>query len=146
MQRSHGFFWSEFGLVLPEITFHQYFFNGMQLILKHDVWVVQWEIILKDVQRDGVLAMDQMCNVKCVACSDDRTENYHPNSAVLQRFLVSLGSLFWFYCSQIYCFGSVSLLSSVLFPAAASCCFQQKNVLISPRYTTWSAVNSSRHS
>lgn len=58
--------------------------------------------------------MDQMCNVKCVACSDDRTENYHPNSAVLQRFLVSLGSLFWLLLANLLFWFRLTALISVV--------------------------------
>ncbi len=36
--------------------------------------------------------------------------------SVLWSILASLNSLFWFYGLQLYCFGSVSLLTSTLFP------------------------------
>lgn len=40
-------------------------------------------------------------------------------SSALSNILVSFSSLFRFYSPQLYCFGSLSLLPSILFPTAA---------------------------
>lgn len=58
--------------------------------------------------------IDKMTNVKQVARIDKSTENNHPTvqfPIALQRDLVFLGSLFWFFSPQLNSFGS--LLSSV---------------------------------
>ncbi len=41
----------------------------------------------------------------------------------MQSFIAYFSSLFWFYGLQLYCFGSLSPLSSVLFPDVTSCWF-----------------------
>ncbi len=50
--------------------------------------------------------------------------------SALWSVLMSLSSQFWFYSSQIYRFGSVSLLSSTLFPETAGSHFSKKAIYI----------------
>lgn len=62
-----------------------------------------------------LLTVDQLavCNVKAVAHSDKLIENYHLTllcPSALSPILALCSSLFWFYCPQLYCYGSVSVL------------------------------------
>lgn len=61
-----------------------------------------------------------ICNMKRAACSDKITQNHHYTHAIPSspaEFLVSFSFWFWFYSPQLYCFDSLSLLSSASFMA-----------------------------
>lgn len=64
-----------------------------------------------------IITVDQMamCNMKGVSQSDKHINNY----SCTQLFV---SSLFWIYTLHLYCFNSLSLLLSTLFPAAEGRC------------------------
>ncbi len=75
-----------------------------------------------------------MRNVKGVTCSDKPTKNHPPTlqlPSALQSFLASFSSLFGFTACNL-CFGSLSPLTSTLFPAAAG----NVRALINSLYST----------
>ncbi len=75
-----------------------------------------WANFLKLLQ--STFYINNGLDVKGVACSDKITEYYHLTlqfPSVLQSVLASFSSLFWFNSLQLYCFDSVSPLSSALF-------------------------------
>ncbi len=91
-----------------------------------------------------VLTIDQMtlCNVKGVPGSDEPTENYHPTlqfPSALRSILASFSSLFWFSGPQLCYSGSLSPLSSILFPVAAGVLFSKGALIL---YATCPARDS----
>lgn len=67
-------------------------------------------------------------NLIVITRSDKPTENYHQtlqSPSVLGSVLASFSQLFWFQGPQLYCFYSLSLLSSTSFQDASGNCFQK---------------------